>query len=374
MASSLQAAEIPVCVWGSITGPDALVNGVSYGTRDYFEYLNQSKGGLVGNHVKFILLDGRYKLDEELKIYRRCVDEERAVLLKGWSTGAVKALREQIGRDQVPFLTQSLAGEVLDPVKYPFIFMTGPTYEQQMTVAIRAGAASGKKTLLIMHPDNEYGRSPTNVIRKSGVIEKAGMSLLDTVEFSYDAQDITAQMLRVKAKNPDLVYLQASTPQIILALRDAAKVGLPASKFIGNVFTNSPAVPEQLGVNAEGFRILQMNADFGSDIAAMKLINAYKAKNKLEKEDFPYMKGWMEGVVMARAIELAIEKNGGKVPQDLQAFRKSIRDQLEGLKDFDVGGIVPSVSYANHQGTTRARIAEIKGGKFVPIGEWLDGQ
>ncbi|MBV9749099.1 MAG: hypothetical protein JO157_09810, partial [Acetobacteraceae bacterium] len=71
-----RAADLNVCVWGTITGPDALVNGMAYGTRDYFEFLNQTKGGIEGHKVGTLLLDGRYKLDEELKIYRRCVDEE----------------------------------------------------------------------------------------------------------------------------------------------------------------------------------------------------------------------------------------------------------------------------------------------------------
>ena len=47
--------------------PDALVNGMSYGPRDYLEFLNQTKGGIAGNKVNLLLLDGRYKLDEELK-------------------------------------------------------------------------------------------------------------------------------------------------------------------------------------------------------------------------------------------------------------------------------------------------------------------
>ncbi|HEY8670138.1 MAG TPA: hypothetical protein VIL63_04815, partial [Terriglobales bacterium] len=65
-------------------------------------------------------------------------------------------------------------------------------------------AKAGGKTVIIMHGDNEYGRGPTTVVRQSGVIEKLGLTLVDTVEFPYDAQDITAQMLRVKAKGSSI--------------------------------------------------------------------------------------------------------------------------------------------------------------------------
>ena len=99
----------------------------------------------------------------------------------------------------------------------------------------------------------------------------------------------------------------ASWPQLIVALRDAAKVGLPASKFVGNSYNISPAIPEQLGAAAEGFRAIQVYSDFGSDIPAMKDINAFKANNKVEKEDVYYMKGWMEGVAISKAIEFGFD-------------------------------------------------------------------
>lgn len=368
------AQEVTVCHWGTITGPDALVNGMTYGARDYLEYLNQSKGGVAGHKIKTLLFDGRYKLDEELKIYRRCVDQEDAVIVNGWSTGSVKALRDQITQDQVPFMSQSHSADVVDPVNLPYIFIPGPTYEQQMIIALRDLANKGGKTVAVLHPDNEYGRGPVNFVRKSGEIEKLGLKLVDAIEFPFDTQDLTAQMLRLKSRNPDLVYVQASTPQVLVILRDAAKVGLPASLFVGNMYNISPALPEQLGKGAEGFRAIQLYADFGSDIPAMRDINAYGEKNEIEKRDVYYMKGWYEGMVMAHALAKALEKNGGVVPTDVPTFRKSVRDALAGIQHLDVGGIVPEANYEDHQGFTRARISEIRDGKYAAVSDWIDAR
>jgi len=375
LAGALPArAQVSVCIWGTITGPDALVNGMSYGIRDYLESLNQTKGGIAGQKVNTLLLDGRYKLDEELKIYRRCVDQENAVFISGWSTGSVKALSDQITQDAVPFITQSYASEVLDPKKFPYIFMAGPTYEQQMIIAFRDLAAKGGKRVVIMHADNEYGRGPVNVVRQSGVVNHLGLQLVDTVEFRYDAQDLTAQMLRVKSRNPDMVYIQASTPQAIVILRDAAKAGLTGKLFIGNLYTISPTIPEQLGEAAEGFRAIQAYQFYGADIPAMKQIEAFGAKAPIEKKDMYYMKGWMEGIAIAAAIEDAIKQNGGKVPADIKQFRQAVRQQMEAQTKLDDGGITPPLDFSNHQGFVQARIAEVKGGKYVPTGDWIDAR
>ena len=372
--ASALAADLTVCAWGTITGPDALVNGMAYGTRDYFEFLNQTKGGIAGHRVNTLLLDGRYKLDEELKIYRRCVDQENAAFVNGWSTGSTNALKDQINDDGVPFMADSFASQVLNPEKYPFIFIAGPTYEQQMIIAFRDLASRGGKKVVLFHADNEYGRGPVGVIKQSGIIEKLGLQLVDTVEFRYDAQDLTAQLLRVKSRNPDLVYIQGSAPQALVALRDAAKVGLPAKLFVGNLFNITPTIPEQLGQAAEGFRAIQIYAQFGSDIPAMRDINAFRTKNKVAKEDLYYMKGWLQGFCMATAIERAIQKSGGSVPSDLKAFRKLIRGEMEGIKDLDAGGITPPLDYSDHQGSTQARITEVKDGKYVPVGDWISAR
>ncbi len=197
---------------------------------------------------------------------------------------------------------------------------------------------------------------------------------MDTVEFRYDAQDVTAQLLRIKSRNPDLVYIQSSAPQALVTLRDAAKVGLPAKLFIGNIYTISPTIPEQLGQAAEGFRAVQIYQQYGADIPAMKQIDEFRQKNKVEKQDIYYMKGWLQGTAMAAAIESAIKKNGGQVPADLKAFRKQVRDAMEALRDLGDGGITPPLDFANHQGSTQARIAEIKGGKYVAASDWIDAR
>jgi branched-chain amino acid transport system substrate-binding protein len=371
--ASLASAEVNVCIWGTITGPDALVNGMTYGTRDYLEFLNKSQGGVIKQKFNITFLDGRYRLDEEQKIYRRCVDQENAVLVNGWSTGAVKALRDQINQDKVPFITESFSSEVLNPIQYPFIFMAGPTYEQQLIIGLRDLAAKGGKTVVLMHGDNEYGRGPVNVVRKSGIIETLKLQLIDTVEFRFDTQDVTAQLLRIKTRNPDLIYVQASTPQVLVILRDAAKVGIPASRFMGNLYNISPTIPEQLGGSANGFRAIQAYSDFGADIPAMKQIDTYKATGgEIEKRDLYYMKGWLKGMAIATAVEQAIKKNGGEVPKDLAAFRQATRDALEGIKGLDDGGITPPLDFTNHQGSVQARISEIRDGKYAPTTDWID--
>jgi branched-chain amino acid transport system substrate-binding protein len=371
-SSGAKAQDLTVCLWGTITGPDASVNGMTYGMRDYFEFLNRFQGGILGTNVRTVLLDGRYRLDEELKNYRRCVDQEKAVLVSGWSTGATKALRDQISSDKVPFMSQSFASDALDPQQFPYIFIAGATYEQQIMIALRDLKARGGKRVVFMFADNEFGRAPIANVQKLKQIEELGLELVDSIEFKFDGQDFTGQVLRAKQANADMIYLQSSAGPTLAILRDAAKIGLKTDLFISNFYNLISSIPAQLGPAAEGFRAVQLYANWGDDVPAMKDILSYSRAQPVDKKDIYFMKGWMEGIAAAEAIRRTMAANGGKVPADLAAFRIDVRDALAGIKELDAGGIVPSLNFSKNQGSIQARISQVMQGIFVSQGPWID--
>lgn len=362
---------ITIGIWGTITGPDSDVNGMSYGTRDYFEYLNEKKGGVMGYKYNPILLDGKYSLDEEVKNFKRFVTVDKAVVINGWSTGSAKALRDEVNNVQkVPFLSETMISDVVDPKKYPFTFTLGPSYEDQMKIALTWAKSKGAKKVAFVHNDAEYGTAPvTNVINEKWA-ESVGLEVVANISYPFKTTDLTTQMLTLKNSKADVAYIQDSVNNVVIMLRDAAKVGLPANMFIGNFYGVSPIIPQTVGKGAEGFKAIQVFSDWGTDMAMMKQIEEFAQKHNIEKKDQYYIKGWTEGVLIGEAIERALKKANGKMPE-IQEFRKIVRDEMEGISNFDVGGAVSPVSYGDHKGVTRAKIVEIKDGKYTQITDWV---
>ena len=79
----------------------------------------------------------------------------------------------------------------------------------------------------------------------------------------------------------------------------------------------------------------------------------------------------MKGKLVAEAIERAMKKAGGTPPKDLTAFRKAVRDEFEGLAQFDVGAALPPISYKDHKGFVAARLVVVKEGKFEYVSDWM---
>jgi len=166
------------------------------------------------------------------------------------------------------------------------------------------------------------------------------------------------------------VYIQDSVNNTVKILRDAAKVGVPASKFMGNCYNFSAIIPGTLGKEAEGFKALQINADWGENIPLMKEIEEFAKTHEVAKKDTYYVKGWIQGKIIHECVSRVLRKTGGKIPE-LSEFRKMVRGEWENLADFDTGGGTPPLTYKDHQGHTQARILEIKGGKYVSISDWI---
>jgi len=374
MAVSAYGGEIPVGIYGTLTGTDTDVNGMSYGPKDYLTYVNEKLGGVAGHKYVPVLLDGKNAIPEEVKVFKRLVDVDKVVVVNGWSTGGTKALRDQIN-DQVKvcFQAQSLVKDVLDPVKYPYIFLIGPTYEDQAIIGLTWAKQKGAKTFAFLHADIEYGRAPVKNAVEVKAPERLGLTIVGDVEYPGASPDFTPQLLRIKELNPDYVYIQDSVNNTVKILRDAAKVGVPASKFIGNCYNFSHIIPGTLGKDAEGFKALQINADWGENIPLMKEIEEFAKTHEVAKKDTYYVKGWIQGRIIHECVSRVLKKTDGKLPE-IEKFRTMIRDEWEKLENLDTGGGTPPLTYKDHQGHTQARFLEIKDGKYVPISDWIKTQ
>lgn len=366
------ADPVPVGLWATITGPDSNVNGMTIGIKDYLEWSNEKNGGVNGHKFKVTLLDGKYDLNEEIKNFKRLVNVEKAVIVGAWSTGSTKALREEINNVvKVPVMTSSLSKDVVDPKQYPYLFSLGPSYEDQHKIAMKYAKDHGAKTFAFLHNDKEYGTASVDNVLKEKFAESIGLQVVANVSYPISTTDVTAQLLELKSKNPDFIYIQDSVNNVVTVLRDAAKVGIPAEKFFGNFFGVSPIIPQTVGQSTEGFKAIQAFADFSDNSKTIASIKEYQKTHKISTEDQYYVKGWVTGMVMEEAVKRVLQKTGNKLP-DTEKFRSMIRDELEALSGFDVGGGVKPVNYSDHKGVIQAKIVEIKGGKYVPASDWIE--
>ena len=369
---------IPIGIIGDLSGPTSGLAEMAYSSRDYFNYLNEKKGGILGHEVDVLLVDGAEVIPIEVSNYKRIMTRHKPVYIFIWSTGGAKALRDPVNKiDRIPSIAESISEELVDTQGLPYSFVIGPTYEDQIRLALETFKKQGGKRVAVARCNLDWCVSPTDRVIKEGTIGRLGLELVETITWPARPTDLTSEVLRLKQANPDFIWLMDSVEGTVPFLRDLAKAGISPSKVIGIHWGRHPAVEAQLGKAADGFRTLEIFPDVDTLVKGGhpvgKEIDEYQAAHKGRRgqlRTWYYVRGWVKAKLVTEAVERVIKKAGAP-PKDLAAFRKAVRDEFEGLSKFDVGAALPAINYRDHKGFVAARLVAVKNGKFEYASDWV---
>ncbi|MBI3456945.1 MAG: ABC transporter substrate-binding protein [Candidatus Rokubacteria bacterium] len=206
----------------------------------------------------------------------------------------------------------------------------------------------GHKQAAVMYINNDYG-----IGVKDGFVaafKKAGGKVLIEQGHEVGGTDFRAEVLKVKATNPKVVFIVSHVKEGSLILKQAKELGLQA-QWIGDTALQTKEVPELAGAGAEGFIALSP----GDKSTAVYKSFAEKFQKKFGSEptiwaDFAYD----TTMVVARALEAGAMMG--------EALQKKIKDVAKGYKG-------PSGPKALNQFNIVAEYYEayqVKDGKWVP--------
>ena len=363
-ACNAQAKQetIKIAVTCSLTGPHAAVAGFCYGEMDYYTYLNEFKGGILGHPIDSTLYDGA-ETPKELATYRAFSSKVHSMSL--YSTMANKALTKEINEID---LISSITGGMDERIIAPYVFMVGPSYQTQFYVSFKRMVENGGKTVVIGHGNYEWMvEMPEDAVAKK-LPEKAGIKLLGMVEHQSTSSEITAEVARIKRLNPDYIWIWGDAVSTVAA---AVRLGIPGKKLFVNHWYTLPVLTKKFGKKVDGMMgwLMLPSVDMvleDPELRVSKELNAFLGTHKPYTRNWTYIRGWLIGTLRSLAIERALQKNGNKIPADIKEFRTQIRDELENIKGFDlgIGHGFETVDYSDHMGWGGMMPAVVKDGKW----------
>jgi branched-chain amino acid transport system substrate-binding protein len=368
-STTLAQAEIKVGGIFDLTGVTADV-GKPYaqGVQDAVAFVNDS-GGINGKKIKLIGADYGYKIDQARALYKRLVNDEKVVLIQGWGSGDTEALKDFVGQDKIPYYSASFSAPLTDPSKFPYNFFVAPTYSDQLRSWLNwvkadytKGGGKGKAKVAFMFGDNAYGKSPIAAGKKWAA--EIGVDVVDEAVLPPNFQDATSQLLTMKQKGVEYAYINVTTANVAIVLRDAQKLGLKV-KFGSNPYGFDENLPALAGPNAEGVTGMMPHVPYGTPVPGMKDVMATHDKVRpTEKGNAMYVRGWTYVMVWSEVLKRA-DKAG-------QLNGPGIKAASETLKDFSTGGLSQPVTYTptDHRASLTSEIFQVQGGKLVKVAEY----
>jgi branched-chain amino acid transport system substrate-binding protein len=345
--------------------------------HDYYDLINTG-GGVEGYTIKAGEIDNEYKVPQAVEAYQR-QKQEGAVLMTLYGTPMTVALNQRLEEDKIATTSPGFGiAAAADGSRYPYLFPIAATYWSQGAAAVEfvknklGGNLKGKKIAYIYY-DNPAGKEPLPIVEE---LQKREGFELRTFAVPPPGVEVGAQVLDITQRyRPDFVIAHLFGRSPAAAIKAFKSNGYPLSKVVGLVWAASEADIDAAGGFgvAEGYHAMQF-AGAGDDYPVRQQIKAmYKKAGKepldlMDKNTVYYNRGLLQAAIHVEGIRNALKANGGKAPTG-----SDIKNGLEQIRDFTLGGLVPPLEITpnDHEGGGWVQVFQVKGGKFVKETDWF---
>ena len=205
-----------------------------------------------------------------------------------------------------------------------------------------------KKAAVLYDVASEYNKGIAEVFKRT--FEAEGGTVVAFETYTTGDKDFSSQLTKIKAAEPDVLFLPNYYSEVPLQVQQALKLGY-TGKFLGSDSWGSTDLIKLGGQAMEGHFF---STHYAPDIAtpeAQKFINAYKTKYGSTPDDVAALTYDSFGLLF-QAL-----KGAGKLDRD------ALRDALASIKEYK--GVTGQLQFKDTGDPVKsAVILQIKGGEF----------
>jgi branched-chain amino acid transport system substrate-binding protein len=340
---------------------------------DCIEYINEELGGVDGHPIEVIWRDNEYDSSKAVTIVNELMDKG-CLFFTTNSSKMMGASMEIANRAEFPGFTVFSAPVCTHPPQH--IYGQMPDYGDDWAAFasyylenIWQGEGRPKMALHLLNNTTGYGALDA----ARALADDLGIDLiLPAEEHASSTMSEMESLTRIKAENPDVLYISSTPDETAIIIQNAVDLGLYPGITIGCGHASFTSVLVELaGADAEGVFGVYPTVNWGDDVPAMAKMTEYC--QELHPEDYgnmDYITSWAEGLIVAEILQLAIDNVGvdNLTPQAVEEYG------FKKLDNFDAGGLHGPVSYTpgDNRLSKSVRVFQIQSGEIVPVSGWVE--
>ncbi|ADU51915.1 Extracellular ligand-binding receptor [Thermaerobacter marianensis DSM 12885] len=353
---------IKIGVVVSITG-----NASSLGEpeRNTVELFKDEFSEIGGYPVQWIVRDDASDPTQSVVQVNRLIAEEGvAAVVCCTTTPSSMAILEPVQQQQVPNISLAAGAQIVTPAsERKWVFKTPQNDALMVGVLVDHMVASGIKRVAFLGFNDAYGDGGRKAFRE--VASQKGIEITAEESFARTDRDVSGQISRMRATNPDAYLIWAIPPGANVAQQNMKDMNITAPIYQSHGVANRNFL-ELGGTAVEGTLLpagkLLVAEDLPDSDPQKEILLAYKRR---------YEERYGEGsantfgghaydamLILREAIQRAVE--AGTNPSDLAAFRSALRDAIEQTRELvGISGIF-TYSPEDHHGLDRRAAVMIK--------------
>lgn len=322
-----KSATIKIGHQVALTGPNATWGqSESNALKMAVEKIN-ADGGVLGKKLEVIAYDNRADKLEAVNVAKRLVEQDKVVAIIGPAqSGVTNAIREVNNSAKVPLIATTATNPKVtvadDGSVVPYTFRVCFIDPFQGTVAAQFALKDlGAKTAAVLY---DVGDEYSQFLGKYFVegFEKGGGKITANEAFRSGELDFRAQLGKIKAGKPDVLFIPTMQKEAALAAKQARDLGIK-STFLGGDGWASPDLIDLAGAAVDGAYFVNIAAI--EDPAIQDFIKAYTEKYKADPVLPNPLMAYDAAIWIADALKRAGSTDGAK-----------LKEALENTKDLPV--------------------------------------
>jgi branched-chain amino acid transport system substrate-binding protein len=357
-------ADVKIGVTVSATGPAA---SLGIPEKNTVALLPKE---IAGQKVEYIVLDDATDSTQAVKNARKLTSEDHVDALIG-STVVPNSLAmiDIAAETHTPMISMAAAASIVEPMdsKRAWVFKT-PQNDILMATAIAQHMSNhGVKTVAFIGFSDAYGESWFREFSKAADLAK--LKIVANERFARNDASVTGQVLKMMSQNADAVLIAGAGTPAALPQKTLKERGYKGRIYQTHGVANNDFL-RVCGKDCEGTFLPagpllvaeQLPDSNPAKQAALTYKKAYEGAYGAGSVSTFGGHAWDAGLILQRAIPIALKKGQPGTP----AFREALRAAIEETKNLPASHGIFNMSPNDHAGLDqRARVmVEIAGGKW----------
>jgi branched-chain amino acid transport system substrate-binding protein len=300
-------------------------------TQLLVEQIN-AKGGIKGvGKIDLVIEDNKSDANETTNAYNKLIERDKVVAILGPVTSTNSLAAAPIAqRAGIPVITPTATNEKVTEVgDYVFRACFIDPFQGSVMATFAAKQLKYKKVAVMPEVTSDYAMGLVKNFKIN--FEKLGGKVVAEEKFSTGDQDFSAQLTKIKAANPEAIYVGSYYSDVALISRQARQLGIKAPLLGGDGFDSTKLF--ELGQSAVvGHYFTNHYAVDDVDPVTQAFVKAYDAKYGAKPDALAAL-GYDAANLLFDAIGRA-KKADPKAIRDALALTKKFKG-VSGTISFD---------------------------------------
>ncbi len=222
-------ASVKIGFVNSITGPEApigenLSNGVELALEDL------KKKGI---EVELIKEDDTGKPEKSMAAFEKLGTRDKVAGIVGpYSSKCANAIAKLAEKYKVPLLIPVASKEEITRQGLKWTFRLSATTDDYAAILLDMATSLGApKTIAIINENTDFGTSGAKSAKAYAA--KKGIQVVAEEAYAAGSPDYRSTLAKIKARNPELVFMVSYVADAILLMRQSREIGLTPQAFLG---------------------------------------------------------------------------------------------------------------------------------------------